>query len=380
MRYRHLSYQTTTNGHSCDHTRWVLTIFSLIAFALLFLPSNTLAKKKTPKVIVVQAEQAPIIENIHLSGSVVSPNIAKLSVQVSGQVKALSVDLGKRVKAGDNILQLDDELDNLALAAAKADTEKATEALADAKRRLADAQKLSKQQAIASNQIKQLASEVRTDQADLKRIQIQQQQLEAKLRRYTITAPFDGIISQKQTAVGEWVRPGDTVVELTAMDELKIDFQVPQSVQAKLTQAADIQIQLSTFPHQTFAGVIDWILPITDTQTRTFTLRAHLKDHTISLAPGISATANLRIQQAQQGITIPRDALIRHPDGRIVVWVINQATETITVTERLVKTGLQFDGSVVISDGLSAGESVVVKGNESLRTNMSVTIEQTIKQ
>lgn len=353
--------------------------FCFIALALL-IPSLSHAKSKSPKVVLAQAKQEPLVEEVKLSGSVISPNIAKLSVQVSGQVKRLAVDLGKHVKAGDKILELDAELETLALAEAKAATEKAIEALNDAKRRLADVKKLSKQQAIPANQLESLSTEVRTDKAELKRVRIQQQLLEAKLQRYTVTAPFDGVISQKLTEMGEWVRPGDAVVELTAMRDLNIDFRVPQSVQTKLNPQADILIQFDAYPEKNFAGDIEWVLPITDIQTRTFRLRAKLNDEKLAIAPGMSARAILQIPSKQQGVTISRDALIRYPDGRIIVWVADQRSDKAKVSERLVKTGLQFDGKIVITEGLSANEWVVVQGNESLRNDMDVIVESANKE
>ena len=69
-----------------------------------------------------------------------------------------------------------------------------------------------------------------------------------------------------------------------------------------------------------------------------------------------------------------RDALIRHPDGRIIVWVVDRRGAERKVSERLVNTGLAFDGMVEIKEGLAAGEPVVIRGNESLRQGQAVRI------
>ena len=324
----------------------------------------------------MQAEQRPLVEEARFSGSVVSPHVAKLSTQVSGMVSALSVKLGDRVEAGAEILRLDSELAGIDLAEAKAATEKAVQELADAKRRLADAKQLSKRQAVPANRLKALETEILTDSADLKRMRAQQQHLQARLRRYRITAPFAGVISRKHTEVGEWLAPGDTVVELTAVDGLRIDFQVPQRVAAKVKTGSAIQIQFDALPGQTFDGDIDWVLPVVDAETRTFLLRAALKDTKAPLVTGMSASAILRLDKASEGVTIPRDALIRHPDGRVTVWIAKRQSKTASVSERRVRTGLQFDGMVTIADGLTPGEWIVVQGNESLREGMKVTVKE----
>ena len=69
-----------------------------------------------------------------------------------------------------------------------------------------------------------------------------------------------------------------------------------------------------------------------------------------------------------------RDALLRHPDGRTTVWVVDGDDEQLSVSERLVRTGLAFDGQVVVRSGLDAGQRVVVEGNEALQQGQGVTI------
>lgn len=351
---------------------WILPIVLSAYLA----PLTALSQQNGPKVMVALAEQRPLVEETRLSGSVISPRIAKLSVQVSGLVESLTVSLGDRVRTGAEILRLDSELETLALTEAEAATEKVVEELADARRRLADSQKLSRSRAISADQIESLSSEVRADEAELRRIRAQQKRWEARLRRHRITAPFDGVISRKWTEIGEWLSPGDPVVELTAVSGLQIDFQAPQTVRIKLDQEAEILVRLDALPGNVYKGVINWVMPVADAQTRTFRLRATLQDEKASLAPGMSASAILRLRSGRQGITVPRDALIRHPDGRVTVWVAEHTGDVSRVSERRVETGLQFAGMVAITEGLSPGEWIVVQGNETLRDGQQVSIQE----
>lgn len=351
---------------------WIL----LVVLSAYLTPLPALSQQSGPKVIVARAENRPLVEETRLSGSVISPRIANLSVQVSGLVESLTVSLGDRVQAGAEILRLDSELETLALTEAEAATEKVVEELADARRRLADSQKLSKSRAISADQIESLSSEVRADEAELRRIRAQQKRWEARLRRHRITAPFDGVISRKRTEIGEWLSPGDPVVELTAVSGLQMDFQAPQTVRIKLDQEAEILVRLDALPGKVYKGVVNWVMPVADAQTRTFRLRATLQDEKAPLAPGMSASAILRLRSGRQAVTIPRDALIRHPDGRVAVWVVEHKGEVSSVSERRVKPGLQFSGMVAISEGLSPGEWIVVQGNETLRDGQQVTIKE----
>lgn len=326
-------------------------------------------------VSVSRAEQSTLIEEVPLTGSVVSPRIARLSTEVSGIIESLEIEIGDQVKAGDEILQLNEELEALFLEAAAADTEQAMQELEDARRRLAVARPLAQSRAVAVNEIDSLAAEVRIDSAGLKRYQATQKRLTARLKRHRITAPFDGVISQKLVEQGEWIQPGQPVVELVASTGLRIDFQVPQTVYPKLEQTAEIRVQLDAHPGKTFDGVIDTIIPVADTTTRNFLIRVALNNPTVKLAPGMSASAVLRLNTNTQGVVVHRDALIRYPDGRITVWVVTEEGSQFQASERQVLTGPSFNGKVVVTSGLSPDTLIVLRGNEALQDNQIVVIK-----
>ena len=77
---------------------------------------------------------------------------------------------------------------------------------------------------------------------------------------------------------------------------------------------------------------------------------------------------------------MPRDATLRYSDGRIVVWTVQDGSDGLTVTEKLVETGVQFDGLVEIRSGLTPGAQVVVRGNEALQDGQRVTIRQRLSE
>jgi multidrug efflux pump subunit AcrA (membrane-fusion protein) len=99
-----------------------------------------------------------------------------------------------------------------------------------------------------------------------------------------------------------------------------------------------------------------------------------LDDPEVDLAPGMSASAALKLKTGIRGVVVQRDAIMRYPDGRITVWVIKQENGNATVTERRVKPGLSFNGKVAINSGLSPDALVVIQGNESLHEGQAVTV------
>jgi hypothetical protein len=103
-------------------------------------------------------------------------------------------------------------------------------------------------------------------------------------------------------------------------------------------------------------------------------MRVLLDETDVTVTPGMSARGTLRLNTGTRDVVVSRDATIRYPDGRVVVWVVEGEGETAEVTERRIETGLAFDGRVQVREGLEAGERVVVRGNEALREGQSVRI------
>jgi len=215
-------------------------------------------------------------------------------------------------------------------------------------------------------------AQVEAKAADLAKLVAEEQRQAARVRRHQVTAPFAGVIGRKLTEVGEWVEPGTAVVELIATDGLRLDFQVPQHYFPRIDEQARLRVELRAMPGQGFDARIATIVPVNDPSARTFLLRADLDADGVATTPGMSAQGTLRLHTARQGVVVSRDALLRYPDGRVTVWVVEGGGETATVTERQVQPGVGFDGKVEIRAGLEPGMRVVTAGNEALQEGQRV--------
>jgi multidrug efflux pump subunit AcrA (membrane-fusion protein) len=92
------------------------------------------------------------------------------------------------------------------------------------------------------------------------------------------------------------------------------------------------------------------------------------------MLPGMSVTASLKLATGRRGVAVPRDAIIRFPDGRVVVWVVESGADGPTAREQPVSTGLAFDSMVEIRHGLDAGAVVVTRGNEALQNGQRISL------
>jgi RND family efflux transporter MFP subunit len=347
-----------------------------LALLCLLLPTwnAALAAAPLPAVVVTQPLIKPVIEEVAVTGTVRAPRIARLSPEVPGLVDSIGVDAGDRVTRGDVLLTLDAALAQLDVDAAEATVEIAREELADARRRLADAERLRESRGIPETEVEARRSEVRADAATLKLRRAEAGRERERLRRFTLAAPFDGIISAKLTERGEWVTPGDQVLELVADEGLRVDFRVPQRFFPRLDTGTPLTLRIASLPDREVTARIGTVVPVSDDTARTFEIRTHPDTADLPLTHGMSASGTLALATGEERLVVPRDALLRHPDGRITAWVIDTDGDTASVSERQLRTGLAFDGFVVVLEGLEPGQRVVVEGNETLRQGQGVRV------
>jgi len=348
-----------------------------LPMVLLVFMSPVLAGKPThPRVVIEKATQGITIDEVRLSGTVSSPRVTRLSTEVSGLVKNITVDAGTPVNAGDVLMSLDTELEELSMQSAQATALRAKEELADAQRRFEEGKRLAKKKTLSASELESLKAEVNITRATLQHYTAEERLQRAKIQRHQLTAPFKGVISQKFVEIGEWIQPGTAVVELVANEDLRIDFQVSQNEYPRIKTDSDIRIRLDAMPDKILQGVIQTIVPYSDSDARTFLLRVTLSESNPAIVPGMSASGLLRLKTETRGIVISRDAIIRHPDGRITVWVVNKSNNELVVSEQRVTIGSSFNGKVSIRDGLQSGDQIVVEGNESLRDGQTVILHK----
>ncbi|MCB1705910.1 MAG: efflux RND transporter periplasmic adaptor subunit [Halioglobus sp.] len=323
---------------------------------------------------VETVKQQPIQRSITLTGTVTSPRSSRLSAATAGRVTALHVDEGSQVTTGDILLELDPVLAQSQWQSSSAAADVARLAAADSKRRLEEARVLIPQKSIAESAVRDLEAEVAQDSADLQRAQAEASYAKGILERHVVRAPFSGVVSAKQTELGEWVTPGQPVLTLVATESLRMDFPVSEDYLADVTVETPVTYTLGDNSHHARPGVISTVVPVTNPGARTFLLHVQPAQADARMIPGMSARAELTLATGRSGLTVPRDAILNYSDGRVVVWVVDSGEDGRRVRETLVTTGVVFDGSVEILDGLSIGDTVVVQGNEALQNGQRVSV------
>ena len=350
-------------------------IWQLAIVAGVFWFSSVQAQDR-PGVELEEVKTADIISEVSLNGTVNALRTSRLSSAVAGLVKDVRVETGREVAKGDLLVGLDDQQAGFELASARAETAEARARLDEARRRLAEARSVGAGRNIAATEVSARESEVAATEAALARLNAEQQRRQVVLARHRIEAPFDGVVSERISDLGEWVAPGDELLTLVDITNLRLDFRVPQDYYQRIDDGSELLIRMNDPDQEPVPATIESLVPVSDPQARTFLMRA-TGPAALKVLPGMAVQAMLRVSTGEQGLTVSRDAINRYPDGRITVWIAEPAgDELYEVREKRVEVGSSFNNRMEILSGLEGDEQVVIRGNESLENGAKVKLAE----
>jgi len=347
-----------------------LLAVALYLLALLITPSAW--AQDLPSVTIADSARTAVVEERPISGELSAIQRTRLSSNVEGRVQSIRAEAGQRVARGQALLQVDRELSELDLEAARATRAEIRADLDDARRRLREAEELAQRDSIAQTDVRARESEVERQRAALARQESEVARQALLLQRHTLRAPFPGVVVRRMTDLGEWVEPGAAVFELVAVEQLRLELGVPQRYFGRIDGDTEARVDAEALDGRPLQTTVHEVIPDSDPESRTFPVRIRVDNRELRLTPGMSANATLLLDTGREGIVVPRDALIRYSDGRVVVFTVSEKQGQSIVKERQVETGLTFDGRGEITAGLDAGTPVVIRGNEALRDGQRV--------
>ena len=357
--------------------RAALRYQSLSCLLAIFATVSSVYAQEAVPVMVAIAESARTSDELRLTGTVTSERVASLSPSVDGLVKRVRVDAGDRVAAGKALIDLDSAMAKLALERIRAAVEEARAQLLEQQRLYDEAREMFARGLIPKTRMHSAESERRVAAARVNRLVAEQREQEEIVRRHTVVAPFAGVVSNKFTDPGEWVETGKAVLELVDTLRLRIDVQVPQERYRQIAVGAPVSVELDANAGRLLKGKVIARVPVNDPGARTFLVRVKVANGAKEMAPGMSAQLVFALREGRSTVRVPRDAILRKPDGSTSVWIVNQDDEP-TASERQVELGRSLRGWIDVRSGIDAGMRVVVRGNETLRGGQKVRILATV--
>ncbi|MCY1297697.1 Efflux pump periplasmic linker BepF [compost metagenome] len=200
-------------------------------------------------------------------------------------------------------------------------------------------------------------------------------QLDARIQQKNIRAPFTGQLGIRRINVGQYLNAGDAIVTLTQLDPLYVNFTLPQQELSKLAPGARVLVTVDAVPGQVFEAKVSTIEPRIDADTRNVAVQATLSNAGNLLKSGMYATARLTLPATDDAIVLPLTAIQTSASGDSVVLVQEADAEGIGKAVAVpVVTGRRLGDDVLVTQGVKAGDIVVVAGQNRLQPGTKVKI------
>lgn len=326
---------------------------------------------------IASATQGDVRVRLSGLGTVTPLATVTVRTQINGQLQQLGFQEGQLVHKGDFLAQIDPRPYQVALEQAQGQLAHDTALLAQSQVDLARYQTLNRQDSISKQQyqdqiylVKQYQGTIAVDQAAIDNAKL-------NLIYCHITSPVDGRVGLRLVDPGNYVQTSDTsgLFVLTQLQPISVIFTLPEDdvpqVERQMrggTLAVTVLDRANV--SQLAAGTLETIDNQVDTTTGTVRLRAVFDNKDNELFPSQFVNAELLVETLHGVVTVPL-AAVQHGTPGAYVFLLRPDR---TVAMRPVKTGVADGERIEITDGLSAGDNVVVDGADRLRDGARVTI------
>lgn len=305
-------------------------------------------------VVAAKVKVGAIRRQIEAVGSLRSDESVMIRPEISGRVAEILFREGTKVARGTPLVRLD-----ASIAAAQLAQQKANLTLSRANQDRAKS--LMTKGAGSERAHDEALAKMRTDEAAVALAQ-------ATLDKATLVAPFDGVLGLRRISVGDYVNPGQDLVNIENLEAMKVDFRIPEIYALQLKVGQTIRVSFDAIPGRTFEGAVYAIDPALDTNGRAVILRARMANTESVLRSGMFARVALLLDDNVPRVLVPEAALM--PVGQ--EHFVFQVGETGRAGLTKVKIGQRRGGEVEIAEGLAQDAVIVTEGVLKLRDGTAI--------
>ena len=336
---------------------WLAVALAVSAFAIGCNPSSQTSEAeandafiKVVNVEVVLVELSDFTAYIRLTGEVEAMNDVVVSAEESGVVEQIFVEKGEDVRKGSPIAKIRDRV-------LRAQVEEAEAAAELAQERHERQRQLWEEEQIGS-EITYLEAKY---QAELQ--SARHELLQARLERTTIRSPIAGVFDDRYVDVGEMVAPGVQVARIVAVDRVKVTGGVAERFAAVVSPGDSAVISFDVFGDETVTGLIRYVGSAVDPRNRTFPIEVVIDNPGRVVKPHMVANVLIANSRLEDVVVIPQSSIGRTEDG-YQVFVVEDVSEALLAKAQLVRLGPSYENLVVVEEGLSVGDQLIVRGQQ----------------
>ena len=311
------------------------------------------------------AQEAPSPDVLTLTGMIAADQRSEVTADTQGKVIAVLVERGQRVKMGQPVVQLDVRNASLSAREAQANLEAARAQKQLAEEECKRTQTLLDKGAITRSEYDRQATQCTSTLQQVSAAQARADIFSKSVADGLVRAPFDGQVTEKSVAPGEWVAPGRTLFTLVDDDPLRIELSVPEASVRAIQKDEKVELSAVAQPGKTYTAKVSRIGGEIG-KSRSLIVEATL-DPQSDLVPGMFAEAHVIVGQTARPV-IPADAVVK----RAKLWHAYVAVKG-ELQDRIVQIGpAPGPGQVSILQGLNKGDKVVAKITDQITDGLRV--------
>ncbi|MFU8894613.1 MAG: efflux RND transporter periplasmic adaptor subunit [Luteolibacter sp.] len=363
------------------HRSRLIAVITLAAFLVTGCGRSKPGAPPPPFVQVIQVESTGVPLHTTLIGQLDSPQNVEIRARVEGVVEASHFTEGTEIEAGQLLFTLDKQPFVERLAAANGMLAEAEASLHKSQRNVERLTPLVANRAVPQQDLDNARAAVEAAQAGVESAKARVESAQLDLGYCEIKAPVAGLIGAKEVSIGELVGRGQPTLmaTLSTLDPIWFYCNVSEVeyIQAEERSRA-LGRDVSTLPltlllahgkEHPEGGKFVFIDRAVNSQTGTLRVRAEFPNPEKLLRPGMFARVRVELGTRENAILVPQRA-ITQLQGRNFVWVVDG--ENIA-SQRAVEVGEQVDANLIVTNGLEAGEQIIVEGTNKAREGTPVT-------
>ena len=315
-----------------------------------------------PAVTAATVRSVDLVEEIRASGELKALYHTHIAAEVEGRITEIRIEEGTPVEAGAVVIEIDPERRKLDHNAAKARLSQARAQLKKQRSQTDRVRKLAIQGISSDQQLEEAETELLLASANSEAERANFGVAERALADASVNAPFAGFVARRSVQLGEFVQKGAPLFELVSLDPLEVEFSVPELDTHRVRKGLGVEVVVAAWPDRSFEGVVKFVSPTIDPETRTLRIRAQIDNADELLRPGLFARVNLGVSRRMGVTMVPEEALTqRARDATLFKILPDQRIERVSVIA-----GAMDTGRIEVTGDVHPGERVVHRGPSGL--------------
>lgn len=322
--------------------------------------SDTVVKENLVPVAVKEMKPEPFNHYFVVFGNVEADKYGNISPEMGGKVEKIHVQEGQEVKKGALLVTLN--------------TDAIANQISGVKTNLEFAEKtFNKQKALWDQEI---GSEIQYLQAKSAKegLEAQLKALNAQMRMSQIRAPYSGIVNKIYPKKGEMAGPSFPVIEFVNLSNITVKAAVSEKYISKVNKGDLVHLTFSSLNDFKMDIPVDRVSKVINPKSRTFEIVLKLNNVNDIIKPNMVSSIRINDFSVDEALVVPSLIIKKDISGDYVYVAVKKDGKT-TVEKRAVQIGMSYKDQSMITDGLSAGDNVIVKGYSLVSTGIPVSIK-----